>query len=220
MILEADRAGIDVHVHACGERTARVALDAFEAAIATNPPRDRRHAIAHNVLTDDADIARFGKLGVIAQFSANWLSADPDTLTSLTARYGPLRQSRIYRPKSILAAGGSVTFGSDWPAAGYFSSYKPLASIQVAVTRQLIGKPDAPILSPAAERLDLKEAIHAGTMAGARQLRLEDKIGSLELGKRADLIVLARNLFDVSPHDIASVPIDLTMMNGRFTHGA
>jgi predicted amidohydrolase YtcJ len=220
MILEADRAGIDVHVHACGERTARVALDAFEAAIATNPPRDRRHAIAHNVLTDDADIARFGKLGVIAQFSANWLSADPDTLTSLTARYGPLRQSRIYRPKSILAAGGSVTFGSDWPAAGYFSSYKPLDSIQVAVTRQLIGKPDAPILSPAAERLDLKEAIHAGTMAGARQLRLEDKIGSLELGKRADLIVLARNLFDVSPHDIASVPIDLTMMNGRFTHGA
>jgi predicted amidohydrolase YtcJ len=220
MILEADRAGIDVHVHACGERTARVALDAFEAAIAANPPRDRRHAIAHNVLTDDADIARFGKLGVIAQFSANWLSADPDTLTSLTARYGPLRQSRIYRPKSILAAGGSVTFGSDWPAAGYFSSYKPLDSIQVAVTRQLIGKPDAPILSPAAERLDLAEAIHAGTIAGARQLRLEDKIGSLELGKRADLIVLASNLFDVSPHDIASVPVDLTMMNGRFTHGA
>jgi predicted amidohydrolase YtcJ len=86
MILEADRAGIDVHVHACGKRTARVALDAFEAAIAANPPRDRRHAIAHNVLTDDADIARFGKLGVIAQFSANWLSADPDTLTSMTAR--------------------------------------------------------------------------------------------------------------------------------------
>jgi predicted amidohydrolase YtcJ len=220
MIIEADRAGIDVHVHACGERTARVALDAFEAAIATNPPRDRRHVIAHNVLTDDADIPRFGGLGVIAQFSANWMSADPDTLASLTARYGPARQSRIYRPKSILAAGGSVTFGSDWPAAGYFSTYKPLDAIQVAVTRQLIGKPDAPVLPPAAERLDLAEAIHAGAMAGARQLRLEDQIGSLEPGKRADLIVLARNLFEVSPHEIASVPVDLTMMNGRLTHGA
>ena len=61
MIADADRAGIDVHVHACGERTARTALDAFEAAIAANPPRDRRHAIAHNVLTEDSDIPRFGK---------------------------------------------------------------------------------------------------------------------------------------------------------------
>ncbi|WP_113890223.1 amidohydrolase [Roseiarcus fermentans] len=219
MILEADRAGLDVHVHACGERTAHVALDAFEAAIAANPPRDRRHTIAHNVLTDDADIARFGRLGVIAQFSANWMSADPDTVEILTERYGPARQSRLYRPKSILAAGGAVTFGTDWPAAGYFSTYKPLDAIQVAVTRQLIGRPDAPVLSPAAERLDLAQAIHAGTLAGARQLRLEDRVGSLEPGKRADLIVLARDLFDVSPHDIASVPVDMTMMNGRFTHG-
>ena len=58
MIADADRAGIDVHVHACGERTARTALDAFEAAIAANPPHDWRHAIAHNVLTEDSDISR------------------------------------------------------------------------------------------------------------------------------------------------------------------
>ncbi len=126
VILEADKAGIDVHIHACGERTAHVALDAIEAAIAANPPRDRRHAIAHNVLTDDVDIPRFGKLGVIAQFSSNWMSADPDTVDTLTRLYGPARRSKVYRPKSILAAGGSVTFGSDWPAAGYVSTYKPL----------------------------------------------------------------------------------------------
>ncbi len=165
------------------------------------------------------DIPRFGKLGVIAQFSANWLSADPDTVDTLTRLYGPARQSMVYRPKSILAGGGSVTFGSDWPAAGYVSTYKPLDSIQVAVTRQLVGKPDAPVLAPATERMDLAEAIQAATLAGARQLRLEDKVGSVEPGKRADLIVLARNLFDVSPQDIASVPVELTMMNGRFTHG-
>ena len=220
MILDADRAGIDVHVHACGERTARVALDAFEAAIAANPPRDRRHNIAHNVLTDDADLQRFGKLGVIAQFSANWMTADADTVEILTERYGPSRQSQLYRPKSILKAGGCVSFGTDWPAAGYFSTYKPLNSIQIAMTRQQIGKPDAPVLAPAEERFDLAEALYASTMAGAYQLRLEDKIGSIEQGKRADLIVLAKNLFDVSPHDIASTPVDMTMMNGRFTRGA
>ena len=220
LILEADRAGIDVHIHACGERAAHVALNAFEAAIAANPPRDRRHTIAHNVLTDDVDIPRFGKLGIIAQFSANWLSADPDTLDTLTRLYGPARQSKIYRPKSILAAGGAVTFGSDWPAAGYYSTYKPLDAIEVAVTRQLVGRPDAPVLSPADERMDLAEAIHAATLAGARQIRLDDRVGSIEPGKRADLIVLAKNLFDVAPHAIASTRIDMTMMNGRFMHGA
>ncbi len=88
------------------------------------------------------------------------------------------------------------------------------------MTRQLVGKPDAPVLAPAAERMDLAEAIQSATLAGARQLRLEDKVGSIEPGKRADLIVLGKNLFEVSPSDIASVPVELTMMNGRFTHGA
>lgn len=219
MIVEADRAGIDVHVHACGERTARTALDAFEAAIAANPPRDRRHAIAHNVFTEDSDIPRFGKLGVVAQFSANWMTADPDTVDILTQRYGPSRQSRLYRPKSILQAGGRVSFGTDWPAAGYFSTYKPLDSIQIAMTRQQIGVKRAPVLEPADERLDLAEALYASTMAPAHQLRLDDRIGSIKIGKRADLIVLDRNLFDVEPHEIAATRIDMTMMNGRFTHG-
>jgi predicted amidohydrolase YtcJ len=219
MIADADRAGIDVHVHACGERTARTALDAFEAAIAANPPRDRRHAIAHNVLTEDSDIPRFGKLGVTAQFSANWMTADPDTVDILTVRYGPSRQRRIYRPKSILQAGGRVSFGTDWPAAGYTSTYKPLDSIQVAVTRQQIGLKNAAVLEPANERLDLAEALYASTMAPAHQLRLDDRIGSITAGKRADLIVLERNLFDIEPHEIAATRVDMTMMNGRFTHG-
>ena len=88
------------------------------------------------------------------------------------------------------------------------------------MTRQLVGKPDAPVLAPTAERMDLAEAIRAATLAGASQLRLEDKVGSVESGKRADLIVLGKNFFEVSPSDIASVPVELTMMNGQFTHGA
>ena len=218
MIHDAEAAGIDVHVHACGEGTTRLALDAFEAAIAARPGYDRRHSIAHLVLVDDADIPRFAKLGVNAQFSANWMSADPDTVDILLERYGAERQRKIYRPRSILNAGGTISFGTDWPAAGYFATYKPLDSIQIAVTRQLIGVPDARVLDPVDERLDLAQAIHANTMGAAYQLRLEQQIGSIEVGKRADLVVLEKDLFAVDPHDIAKVRVDMTMMNGRFTH--
>jgi predicted amidohydrolase YtcJ len=219
MITDADAAGIDIHVHACGEGTTRIVLNAFEAAIAANPKRDRRHSMAHLVLVDDADIPRFARLGVNAQFSANWMSADPDSVDILLERYGPERQRKIYRPRSILETGGTISFGTDWPAAGYFATFKPLDAIQVAVTRQLIGKPDAPVLEPASERLDLAQAVHANTMGAAHQLRMEHQVGSIEAGKHADLIVLEKNIFAVDKHDIAKVRIDMTMMNGRFTHG-
>jgi predicted amidohydrolase YtcJ len=219
MILDAEAAGIDVHAHACGEGTTRLALDAMAAAVRANPDHDRRHTIAHLVLVEDSDIPRFAELGVNAQFSANWMSADPDSIDILIERYGPERQKRIYRPRSILETGGRVSFGTDWPAAGYFSTYKPLDAIQVAMTRQLIGKPDAPVLEPARERLDLAQAIHANTMGAAYHLRMERLVGSIELGKRADLIVLERNLFDVDPHEIAGVAVEMTMMDGRFQHG-
>lgn len=215
----ADLAGLDIHVHAIGDRTIRLALDALEAAIRTNPARDRRHTIAHLQIVDDADQARFGELGVYAQFSANWLSADPGTVDTTIHRCGVERQRKTFRPKSILDRGGTVTFGTDWPAAGWFSTYRPLDSIQVAVTRQLVGDPDGPVLDPAGERLDLADAVYANTLGAARQLRLDDLVGSLQPGKRADLVVLGQNIFEVPPHDIAATPIDMTMMDGRFTHG-
>ncbi|MFG1463925.1 amidohydrolase [Xanthobacter sp. DSM 24535] len=218
LIGAVDKAGFDVHVHACGEGTTRAALDAIEQAIAANPQRQRRHTIAHLVYVDDADIPRFGKLGVIGQFSANWMSADPDTTEILKDRYGA-RQQRIYRPRSQLEAGGRISFGTDWPAAGYFSTFKPLDSIQIAVTRQLIGAASNPVLEPAAERLTLAQAVHANTLGAAYQIRMDDKIGSLEVGKMADLVVLEKNIFDGPVHAIAATRIDLTLMNGKLTHG-
>lgn len=220
LIGTVDAAGYDVHVHACGERTARVALDAIEKAIATNPKRDRRNAIAHLVYVEDSDNPRFAKLNVTAQFSANWSSADPDTMINMAARYGQPRASKLYRTKSILNQGGRVSFGTDWPAAGYFSTYKPLDSIEVGVTRQLIGKPDAAVLAPADERLTVAEAIHANTMGAAYQIRMDDRIGSLEVGKFADLIVLDRNILEGDPRDIHKAKVELTMMNGKIRHQA
>lgn len=218
LISGVDAAGFDVHVHACGERTARVALDSIERAITANPPRDRRHTIAHLVYVQEPDNHRFGELGVVAQFSANWMSADPDTVVNMAARYGKPRQDLMYRPQDVLKTGGRISFGTDWPAAGYFSTYKPLDSIQLGVTRQLIGEPDAEVLPPADQRLSVEEAVHANTLGAAYQIRLDDKVGSLEVGKLADMIVLDKNILDVDPHDIHQAQVTMTMMNGQIRH--
>ncbi len=221
MITAADLAAIDVHVHACGDRTVQNALNAFQSAIATNPPRDRRNTIAHNVLVDDADIPRFAQLGIIAEFSPNWHSHDPDTTKILLDRMGPERQGKIYRPNSVLNAGGRISMGTDWPAAGYYSTFKPLDAIQIGVTRKLLHKKASdPLLQPANECLKLSDALTANTIGAAYQLKMEDKVGSIEVGKLADLIVLENNLFNIAEADIAKTSVVMTMMNGAFTYKA
>lgn len=218
LVGQIDAAGIDMHVHACGERTVRVALDAFEAAIARNPARDRRHSIAHLIYVDDADNARFAQLGVGAQFSANWFSADPDTVVNMAVRYGAPRKDNFYRIQDVLGTGGRVSLGTDWPAAGYFSTYKPLESIQIGVTRQLIGTPGAEVLRPVDQKLSAAQAVHANTLGAAYQIRMDDKVGSVEVGKLADLIVLDRNILEGDPHDIHKAAVTMTMMNGQIRH--
>lgn len=219
LIAAADAAGIDVHVHSIGDRTTRIVLDAIEAAIAANPPRDRRHTIAHLELVDEADLPRLGELGVIGQFSSNWMAADGGNTGITLTRCGPARYRTIYRPRSVLDGGATISFGTDWPAASWFSTFKPLEAIETAVTRQSVGQPDMDVLEPADERLDLAQALAAATLGPARQLRLDHLVGSIEPGKRADLVVLGANLFDVEPHRIAATTVDMTMMNGCFTHG-
>lgn len=221
MVAAADLAGIDVHIHACGDATVRMGLNAIQAAIASNPARDRRHTIAHNVLVDDADIPRFAQLGVIAEFSPNWHSYDPDTTEILLERLGPQRQAKLYRPNSVINAGGRISMGTDWPAAGYYSTYKPLDAIQIGVTRKLLGKTDSdPALQPASECLQLSDALAANTINAAYQLKMDTQVGSIEVGKLADFVVLQNNLFNIPASTIAQTPITMTMMNGAFTYRA
>jgi predicted amidohydrolase YtcJ len=218
IIRRADREGIDIHVHSYGDRATRLSLDAIEAAVKANPPRDRRHALAHILLVAPEDVPRFGELGVVAQFSAQWAVPDRTWRDITGMRLGTQRGNELYSIKSILAHGGVASFGTDWPAAGHYSTYRPLDAIEVAITRRELGKPDSPQLQPISETVTLDAALRANTIGPAHQLRMEHKVGSIEAGKLADLVVLEKNLFDVLPHEIHKIDVLMTVMNGRVTH--
>jgi predicted amidohydrolase YtcJ len=219
IVRRADRAGIDIHVHCIGDRATRLTLDAIEAAIRRNPPRERRNAIAHLTLVDPADEPRFARLGVVGQFSAQWAVADQPWEKVSRARLGPERADRLYRIGALVRAGGRAAFGSDWPAANSYSTYRPLDAIEVAMTRRELDRPEARPLPPEDDVIPLAEALRAATIAGAWQLRMENEIGSIEPGKRADLVVLERNLFEVPVREIHTVKVAMTVMNGVVRHG-
>lgn len=217
IVRTADREGIDVHCHVIGDGAVRLTLDAIAEAIAANPQRDRRHSLAHLPLVSDSDLPRFSKLGVIAQSSAQWAVLDPAMVDITQKRWGS-RAANLFRYGSLLRNRARLALGTDWPAASYYSTYKPLDAIEVALTRQEIGKPGAQMLPTTSERLELADALRANTLDAAYQLRLDEVAGSIEVGKFADLAVLQENLFNVSAREIHATPIVMTMMNGRFTH--
>jgi len=218
IVRRADRDGLDIHVHCIGDRATRLTLDAIEAASAANPARDRRHAIAHLTLVDPQDEPRFARLGVIAQFSAQWAVPDQAWRDITRTRLGPARADNVYRIGSILRHGGVASFGADWPAANHYSTYKPLDAIEIATTRRELDKPGGPQLPPFDQVISLDAALKASTLGAAFQIRLEREVGSIEIGKLADLVVLEKNLFEVAPQDIHKTRVLMTVMNGRVTH--
>ena len=107
-----------------------------------------------------------------------------------------------------------LSFGSDWPAASYYSTFRPLEAIEIAVTRQELGKPGQTPLPRPEERLTLDQAITAQTMGPAYQLHRENELGSITVGKLADLVVLDKDLTTIPPSEIHQTNVKLTMMNG------
>jgi predicted amidohydrolase YtcJ len=209
MIVEADRRGFDVHVHAIGDRTVRMALDAFETAIARNAQRERRHVIAHLELVDPADVPRFRELGVAACFQPLWAFADP-YITELTIPVlGPERSRWLYPIGSVLASGATVVAGSDWSV----SSMDPLEAIETAITRRGVGEPPGPAWIPE-EVATLPPMIAAYTVNGAWLGRWAE-VGTLVVGRRADLAVIEGNLFELPPHRIHEAEVVTTMIDGE-----
>ncbi len=215
LVLEADARGFDVHVHAIGDRAVRATLDAIAYAQEHNPPRDRRHMLAHIQLIAPDDIGRFAALGVIANVQALWAYADP-YITDLTVPVlGPQRSAWLYPLRSLADSGAMLVGGSDWSV----SSMNPLRAIEVALTRREPGLPPGPAWLPE-QTLDLPTMLAAYTSAGAYANRHEHLVGTLEPGKRADLAILDRDLFSVEPQQLHAVGVRATLVDGELVYGA
>jgi predicted amidohydrolase YtcJ len=211
-ITAAERAGVPVHIHAIGGAAVRQALDAVARARAAGLT-GQRHAIAHMDLVDAADIPRFAKLNMVAQTSIQWATRDP-SYDNIGRFVGTDLMEAAYPVRSLIASGAVQSFGTDWPAASYLSTFKPLTQIEVAVTRRLPGRRDPPARAPG-QAITVAQAVAGLTRASAHQLGVEAEFGSLEPGKRADLVMLDRDIFRIDPATIAAGRSVLTIVGGR-----
>jgi predicted amidohydrolase YtcJ len=220
-VTRLDALGFQVHVHAIGERAVREALDAIQAAREANGPNDLRHHIAHIQVIHPDDIPRFRELGVVANGQPLWASHETQ-MDELTIPFiGPERASWQYPFRSLVASGAVLAFGSDWSV----SSPDPLAEMYIAIRRQVppgfehLGEHVGEVFLPD-ERIDLPTAIGAFTMGSAYVNHLDDRTGSIEVGKAADLAVLDRDLFAAPPEDLLRASVVLTLVAGERVHAA
>jgi predicted amidohydrolase YtcJ len=211
VIAALEREGLIVHVHSIGDAATRLTLDAFEHARKENGAGDRRHQVTHIQLVAPEDLRRFADLDVIAVPQPFWFTKGT-FYENIEAPYlGEERASREYPMKSFFDAGVVVASASDFPVTIPFS---PLEGIERGVTRA--SRPEEPelVLGPE-ERASLEDMIASFTIHGAYASRLEEVLGSLEVGKIADLVVLDRNLFDVPPGELSETRVLLTLFGGE-----
>ncbi|MDH3275566.1 MAG: amidohydrolase [Gammaproteobacteria bacterium] len=210
-----DAAGFQVHFHAIGDGAIRQSLDAIEEALKRNGKLDHRHHISHLQVIDPADIPRFAKLNVVANFQPVWAYAD-EYIVDLTLPFiSEERAKWMYPIKSVIDAGGKVAFGSDWAV----STANPFPQIETAITRVDADTHNTEVLNPE-QRITLQQAIEAFTINAAFVNQQDDSTGTIEKGKLADLIVIDRNLFEIKPGEISDAKVVLTLFEGKPVYGA
>jgi len=219
-VTRLDAEGFQVHVHAIGERAVREALDAFEAARAANGPNDHRHHIAHIQVVHPDDVPRFRELGVIANAQPLWAVNEGQMLHLTIPFLGTERSAWQYPFGSLVRTGAVLAMGSDWSV----SSANPLWEMHVAVNRtapnadEYGGGTGEPFLPD--ERIGLPTALAGFTINSAYVNHLDHLTGSIEVGKRADLAVLDRDLFAHPVEEIADASVMLTFVDGERVYDA
>ena len=199
--------GLQLAVHAIGDRANRQVLDVYARLLPEFPHNPGRHRVEHVQVLDAADIPRFADLGVIAAMQPIHATSDMDWAGE---RLGAERLAGAYAWKSLADAGAALAFGSDFPV----ERANPMLGIYAAVSRQdLEGWPDGGWQPQ--QRLTRERAIRAFTLDAARAAFMEDSVGSLETGKRADFIVLDRDLMQVPVAEIPEVRVLETWVDGQ-----
>jgi len=215
MISGAAAQNIDVHIHALGERAVHETLNAIEATRAAVPISDSRFTICHIQVVIDQDVGRFAELDVIAQSTPLWAAYD---------LYGKQFVSddqfeRYWRFQSIADTGARLTFGSDFPASGAGTlGLSPVMQIEIGHTRQDPGSPDSPVQPRESERMSVESLVRGFTIDAAYQIRMEDEIGSIEVGKKADVVVLDQDIFSVDPYTIHKTEVVMTVLDGEVVY--
>ena len=204
----AAQAGFQVGIHAIGDRGSLVAIDAMEKAVADRP--DARFRLEHTQVTRVQDLQRMAKLGIVASMQPTHATSD---MPWADERIGEGRLERAYAWRKVLDFGGRLALGSDFPV----ESADPRLGLYAAVTRQdLSGQPAGGWLP--GEKLTREEALRGFTLDAAWSLFLDKEVGSLEVGKRADLVVFSRDIMTVPEAEIPKVEIDYTLVDGKIEH--
>ncbi len=209
-LIELDRRGYTVKMHATGDRAIRAGLDAIAAARAANPASTLRHELAHAGYIDDADLPRFAQLNAVAELSPVIWYPSPiiDAVISAVGERG----KRYWPMRTLVASRAPLAAGSDWPSV--VPSMDPWSGVESMVTRSDPLRHSSSALWPE-ESVTLADALRIYTMGGAAALRREDQTGSIKVGKSADFIVLDRNLFKVPAQQISDVRVLMTYFQGR-----
>ena len=201
--------GFQVGIHAIGDRGNVVALDALEAALG-GPRPEARCRIEHVQIVRRQDLARMAQLGIVASMQPTHATSD---MPWVPARLGDGRLERAYPWRTALELGARLALGSDFPV----ERVDPLLGLHAAVTRQdREGQPAGGWLP--GQRLSREEALRGFTLDAAWSLFLDDQVGSLETGKRADLVVYDRDPMTVPAENIPDVRVDLTLVDGRVAY--
>lgn len=216
LALAADSAGIQLTVHAIGDEANGYLMDMLERIVDRNGERDRRFRLVHAQVMTPRDIARAGRLGIVAEVQPYHCS---DDMRWMEERIGE-RSSGAYAFRSLWDAGAVVSFGSDSPGTNASRYYlNPMLGLYAAVTRQTMAGEPAGGWYPN-EKITIEEAIRAYTLNTAYAAYEEDIKGSITVGKLADFVVLSDNLLEIDPAKIKDVTAVLTVVGGEIVHDA
>lgn len=214
MVLERDKAGFQIALHAIGDFSNRSALEAFAAARAANGKRDARHKIEHSQIVAPEDFAKFAENDVLASMQPCHETSD---MRWAAQRLGPERSKGAYAWNTMLTHNIHMAFGSDYPV----EPLDPLISVYACVTRKM--HPDAPPGGPAGpwipeEKISLDDCLRTFTQGSAYAEFAEQEKGRIAAGQLADIVVLSADITQVPAEQILRTSVMMTFTGGRLVY--